>query len=94
MYKRQIVGLPLFSAFDFRTIMWFVYTVIVCIVISIYATRVKKDSSKSYVKGIDTTGLGFSKDVSEYKINRRQIWVLLVILFLFVGIVVGSSQFG
>ena len=90
----SIVGLPLFSAFGFRTVMWFVYTVVVCIVISIYASRVKSDPSRSYARGIDTTGLGFSKDVSDYKIKKRQIWVLLVILLLFVGIVVGSSQFG
>jgi len=88
----SIVGLPIFSGFGFRSIMWFVSTVLVCIVISIYAKRVKKDPSKSYAVGISTEGLGFEEE-SE-KLSGKQIGVLLVILGLFVAIIIGSSKLG
>ncbi len=90
----SIVGLPVFSGFGFRTIMWLVSTVAVCVVISVYANRVKKDPSKSYVSDISTEGMGFSKDIEDYKIEKRQIGVLFVILGLFVAIVIGSSKLG
>ena len=90
----SIVGLPVFSGSGFRTIMWFVCSVVVCLVITIYANRVKKNPEKSYVYGIDTMGMGFSKDVEEYKIEKRQVGVLLVIVGLFIAIIVGSSKLG
>lgn len=90
----SIVGLPIFSGFGFRTVMWFVSTLVVCIMVTIYANRVKKDPQKSYVREINVEGLGFSKDISEYKISKRHIGVLLVIVLLFAAIIVGSSKLG
>lgn len=90
----SIVGLPVFSAFGFRTIMWFVSTVVVCLITSIYAKRISKNPLKSYVHDICTEGMGFSKDINAYKIEKRQIGVLFVILGLFIGIVIGSSKLG
>lgn len=90
----SIVGLPVFSGAGFRTLMWLVATVVVCLVITVYANRIKKNPEKSYVYGISTEGMGFSKNVDEYKIEKRQIGVLLVIVALFIAIIFGSSKLG
>ncbi len=90
----SIVGLPIFSGFGFRSVMWFVSTVLVCIVISIYAKKVKQDPSKSYAAEIGTEGLAFEDQDENSKLTGRQVGVLLVIVGLFVAIIIGSSKLG
>lgn len=90
----SIAGLPIFSGFGFRMVMWFVVTCVVSAMISMYASKVKKNPDKSLVNGINTEGLGFSQDISSYTIKGRQIGVLFVILGMFFAIVIGSCKFG
>ena len=89
-----IAGLPYFSGAELRWVFWLVCTVLTCIILNIYANRVKKNPDRSYVKGIDTTGLGFSQELDTYKLSKQQIGVLLVFLCLFIAFVVGPTELG
>lgn len=90
----SVVGLPAFSGFGFRMLLWFVTTCVVASVISLYAKKISKDPNKSLVKGINTEGLGFEKSFDEYKVTAKHVRVLLVLLAMFFAIVIGASKFG
>lgn len=90
----SVVGLPAFSGFGFRMILWFFTTCLVSIFISAYANKIKKDATKSIVYGVSTDGLGFEKSLDEYKLEGKHIRVLIVLLAMFLAIVIGASKFG
>ena len=91
---QSIVGLPIFSGAGFRTVMWLVETLVVGLMIILYARRVKKNREKSICKGIDTTGLALDNDLDNYKIDKSQGMVLAIFLFMCIMMVVGSLKFG
>lgn len=91
---QSIIGLPLFSGAGFRTIMWLVETLVVGIVIILYAKRIKKDRAKSLCNGIDAKGLALDEDLEKYSISKSQGVVLAIFLFMSVMMVVGSLKFG
>lgn len=90
----SIAGLPTFSGFGFRMVLWFVATCVVCIFTTIYANKIKKNPEKSLVKDVSTEGLGLSRDLDSYKVNKRQWLVLLVLMGMFVAIVFGAVKLG
>lgn len=90
----SIAGLPTFSGFGFRMVLWFVSTCVVCIFITLYANKVKKNPEKSYVKGISTEGLGLTKELDTYRVSGRQWGVLLVLVGIFVAIIFGAVKLG
>ena len=89
-----ISGLPLFSGMGLRTIFWLCSTIMACIVISVYANKVKANPEKSYSYGIDTTGLGFTKDFADCKITGRHWGVLACLGGIFVFTIIGCTQWG
>lgn len=91
----QIIGeLPYYSGVGLRWVFWIVCTAATCVFITFYANRVKKDPSTSYVKDMDTAGLGFSRSLNEYTLSKRQIVILFVFIALFFCFVVGPTEFG
>lgn len=89
-----ISGLPLFSGMGLRTIFWFCSTTLACIIISHYASTIRKDPTKSLVYGLPQENAGFAKDMSEYKVTKRHILVLLCLAGIFAVTIVGCTQFG
>lgn len=89
-----ISGLPLFSGMGLRTIFWFCSTTAVCIVITLYARKIKKDPKKSYVYGVDTSGLELFRDEKELKISKRQYAVLACLFGIFAVTIIGCTKFG
>lgn len=89
-----ICGLPLFSGIGLRTINWFFCTLIGALILVRYANRVKKNPNKSYVKDISTEGLGFSKSFDEYKIEKQDKKILVILVGLFVLLIVGPIKWG
>lgn len=89
-----ISGLPLFSGMGLRTVFWFCSTVATCIVITLYANKIKKNPKKSYVYGLDTTGLELLKEDDKVKVSKRQYGVLLCLLGIFITTIIGCIQFG
>ncbi|WP_314065367.1 AbgT family transporter [uncultured Vagococcus sp.] len=90
---QSVVGLPIFSGADFRTVMWFIATCIMALMLSLYARQIEKDPKKSPAYGIETKGLELTKEIKDYRINRRQVLVLLVFLAMSVLTVVGALKF-
>lgn len=91
---QSIIGLPIFSGASFRTLMWFVETLVVACMIIRYANKVKKDKEKSICKGIDTTGLALNQNLDEYSITKSQGFVLLIFIIMCIMMVFGSLKFG
>ena len=89
-----ISGLPLFSGMGLRTIFWLCSTVMACLIITHYANKVKANPEKSFVYGIDTTGLGFTTAFSDCKITKRHVGVLLCLAGIFGFTVVGCIEWG
>lgn len=89
-----ISGLPLFSGMVFRTFFWFASTTVTCIVISLYAKKIKAHPEKSLVYGMDTKGLGFQKDFKECRVTKRNVGVLLCLVAIFAVTIVGCIRFG
>ena len=90
----EITGLPIFSGMGFRFLTVFLATALVATVVSIYAKRIEANPERSYVKDVSTEGLGLSKELHEYKVERKHVSVLVILLGIFVAIVYGSSQLG
>lgn len=92
--SHSILGMPIFSGFGFRTLLWLVATIVVCMVITWYARRIEKSPEKSYVHGISTEGLGLSKELGSYKLTGKQVMVLLIFIGCSALSVFGSLQYG
>lgn len=90
----SVVGLPIFSGMGFRFVVVFVATALVATIVSLYAKRIEKDPEKSYVKDISTEGMGLTKELHEYKVEKKHTLVLGILLIMFVAIIYGSSQLG
>lgn len=89
-----ICGLPLFSGMGLRTANWFFCTLVGAVILAQYANKVKRSPEKSYVAGISTEGLGFSKSFDEYEITKKDKKVLCVLLGLFLCLIIGPTKFG
>lgn len=92
--SHSITGLPIFSGKDFRFITVIIATVLVATVASIYAKKIQKNPSKSLMFGDDYSEFKMSKELSEYKLNRKHKLVLIVLIGIFIAIVYGSSKLG
>lgn len=89
----SICGLPLFSGIGYRTIIWAVMTIASAFMLVAYTKKIRKDPSRSLTKGIDTTGLGLTKTLEEYRLTKSDKRVLLVFLVLFVFLIIGPTKF-
>ncbi|WP_040210156.1 YfcC family protein [Clostridium polynesiense] len=92
--SQAIAGLPLFSGMLLRTVCWLTATIAGASVIVWYGNKVKKNPEKSLVNGISTEGLGFSKNFDEYTINKKDKYVLLALLGLFIALIIGPIKYG
>lgn len=90
----SITGLPIFSGMGFRFLTVFIATSLVALMVSLYAKRLEKHPEKSFVFGISTEGMGLSKELYEYKIEKKHVSVLIILLLMFAAIIYGSSQLG
>ncbi len=89
-----IMGMQTFSGQGLRWVLWFVGTITVCVVTCLYARKITKHPEKSLVKGIDVSDLRLQESEDGYKLDKRQIAVLFVLVALFAVIIVGAAKFG
>ncbi|MGO1653171.1 YfcC family protein [Senegalia sp. (in: firmicutes)] len=91
----EIAGLPMFSGMGARLIVLVVFNLVAMTFILRYASKVKKDPSKSLMKDIDVSSL--EKDYSEAnkeKMTKNQIISLIVFGVTFIVAIYGVSQLG
>lgn len=89
----SISGLPLFSGMLFRTGVWAATTVTAALLLVSYANKVKKNPRYSYTKGINTEGLGLSKEIQDYHLGKTDKKVMLAFLGLFICLIIGPTKF-
>lgn len=89
----SISGLPLFSGMGLRTMVWACGSIASALLLVAYTRKITKDPSKSLTLGIDSTGLGLSKELEDYKLTGRDKRVLAVFLVLFAFLIIGPTYF-
>lgn len=91
---QAIVGLPIFSAAGFRTIMWAVGTLVVAAVIILYARRVRKDPSKSLAPATKESPFALEKEIEDYTLDGRQRIIVVLFVAMFVTALTGALTMG
>ncbi|AJR04240.1 YfcC family protein [Siansivirga zeaxanthinifaciens] len=76
-----IAQIPIFSGIEYRLVVWFILTLIACILITRYARKIDKDPTKSFMYDLEINTLEkFNKnDIPEFNKSRK---LILVALFL------------
>lgn len=79
-----IAGIEIFSGWEYRIIVWFVFTLVGIIYISNYARKIEKDKSKSLVGEINYGNKFKFSDLHEIKLDGKR---KLILFFLVVAII-------
>ena len=91
---QDIAELPLSSGLGYRLVIWAVMTTITIIYVLIYANRVKKDPSKSYVAGIEVGDLALDEERLSSRFTTGKVLALVVLLLGIFTIVIGVTKYG
>lgn len=83
-------GSDVFVGLGLRVVVWVAVTIVSAIYICIYATRTRKDPSKSLMAGVDVSDLMANTDAGS-KLTGRQIIVLLTILGALIMSIIGMK---
>lgn len=77
-------GLPTFSGIEYRTICWFILTLLVIVFTLIYARRVKKNPEKSFMYSLDAYWRDKISDIPEHKeVKKATVATWFVFAFIF-----------
>ena len=87
-----IAGLPLFSGFEYRIMVWIVIAVVTVIYVSRYAKRVKLSPASSPVYAIDQQRTAVQTDFSPARLSRQHGLVLLGSAIAFGFLIIGAMQ--
>lgn len=95
---QKVSELPLFSGMTFRIIVWFTFVTLAVVYTLVYALKIKKDPSKSILKGMDMGALALNHDElieKKFTIRDKIIlwWVVLIIGLLVWGVIVKGWYF-
>ena len=95
---QKVAELPLFSGMGFRIIVWFVHVTMAVVYTLLYAIKVKKDPSKSILKGMDMGSLALNHDeLVQKKLTGRDklilLWVAVIVGLLVWGVIVKGWYF-
>lgn len=75
-----IAELPIYSGLAYRSLYWFLSLVLAGFHVVHYMDKVLKDPANSLVPDVDTTGLAFTKPISEYKLRHKDKAIIAVFL--------------
>ena len=85
---QKFAEIPLFSGMGFRIVSWFVFMTFSVIWVLLYARKIKKDPTKSYVYGVDMGALKLdNEELMNSKFHPRDITIMLLVV-LFVALLV------
>jgi uncharacterized ion transporter superfamily protein YfcC len=91
-----IAGLPLFSGWEYRMIVWLVLTIATIIYILWYAKKLEKDETISPVYELDNERRknGLSVDDNSLVFNWKRKFILILLFLALASIIVGSNKWG
>ena len=87
-----IVGLPLFSGFQFRIVVWFLFTVVSAVYLSRYAAKIKAEPSASLMYELDRQHDPPDESVGDDRLTMRHRVVLLLCVVTLVALVIGAMR--
>lgn len=86
-----IAELPIFSGFEYRSFVWFVYTFIGIAFVMWYANRIDKHPEKSPIGMVKAE---FEhEDIEELELTGRRKLILILFLASLIGIMIGALQY-
>ena len=86
-----IAELPIFSGFEYRTFVWFIYTFLGIAFVMWYANRIEKNPEKSVVGNVKAE---FEhEEVEELELTGKRKLILFLFLASLIGIMVGALKF-
>lgn len=89
-----IAELPLFSAMWYRWIFWAISMLVGIGYIYYYASKVKKDPSRSLVSDIDYSNFQLEEDPSDIDLESAHYVVLAIVLAALITLIIGVLQYG
>jgi uncharacterized ion transporter superfamily protein YfcC len=87
-----IVGLPLFSGFQFRIVLWFLFTVVSVVYLSRYAARIKGEPSASMMYELDRQRDPVDDADDESAFTKRHMAVLVLCVVALGALVIGALR--
>ncbi|MGH7492935.1 MAG: YfcC family protein [bacterium] len=87
-----IAGLPLFSGFAFRLVVWLVMSLITVAFITRYAERVKRAPASSPAYRLDQQRPALTNAEVSSSLSRRQAFAMLLFMLSFIVLVVGTMK--
>lgn len=85
---QSISELPLYSGLGLRWVVWFVFTGVTILFVMRYASKIKKDPSKSLVYGLDYSDFKLDETVEEFTTKHK---VILFGMLVTIGIIVWGT---
>jgi uncharacterized ion transporter superfamily protein YfcC len=86
-----IAELPIFSGFEYRSFVWFIFTALGILFVMWYAKRIEKHPEKSLVGGVKAE---FEHGtVEELQLTGRRKIILVLFLASLIGIMIGAMKF-
>lgn len=86
-----IAGLPIFSGWEYRLLVWLVFTTATIVFVLVYIRKIEKDPSKSPVYELDAQAESSSvkQDEIPFNFSRK---VVVILLFLVLGLIIYGSN--
>ncbi|MCD6659775.1 MAG: YfcC family protein, partial [Lentimicrobium sp.] len=86
-----IAGLPIFSGWEYRLLVWLVFTTAAIVFVLVYIRKIEKDPSKSPVYELDAQAESSSvkQDEIPFNFSRK---VVVILLFLVLGLIIYGSN--
>lgn len=93
--SHEIAGLPLYSGFGFRMVLYVIVLILGIHHVLKYANKIKKDPSESLMIGVDTSNLDYNIDeFQKQKFTNKHGVVIAVLVFTIFMSLFGIFQFG
>jgi uncharacterized ion transporter superfamily protein YfcC len=87
-----ISGIEIFSGWEYRLIIWLIFTFVGIIYISKYASKIEKDKSKSLVGKIDYEGKFSAASLHTVELTTKRIIILFLVAFAILLLVLGVQS--
>ena len=92
---QQLAGIPIFSGWIFRLVMFLAFYVIICVFLQSYCKKIRRDPSKSVIPThLEERRQEQDAETTAVPLTGARVATLLVLLAAFITQAVGAVQFG
>ncbi|WP_338357967.1 YfcC family protein [Yeosuana marina] len=88
-----IAQIPVFSGIEYRLVVWFILTLIACILISRYANKIDKDPTKSLLHGLEIDNAQTLTEDNIPELNTRRKLILISLFITLIVLIYGVNVY-